>query len=483
MGAAPGREAGTREGPCTHGSAPSARSAPEDADGALPGGESAPCPASRARQGPGERPPCRRARKADAPKDPDTRSPGHPAATRHRHRPPIRPANPSPPGLRPPQARTEAPKPPEKPWERPPAAKPEPSKATTAEAPSPQPTKAPEPKSAEPKPAEPKAEAPKPSAPTQEAPTSKSGLFSRLRKGLSKTSSTLTEGMSGLVMGKKAIDDELLEELETRLLMADVGIEATEEILDNLTTRVARKELKDAEALVKALEAAMVDVLEPVQAPLKIDRDHKPYVILVLGINGSGKTTTIGKLTHRLRSQGLSVMLAAGDTFRAAAVEQLQTWGERNQAPVISQGKGADSASVIYDGLQAAKSRGMDVLIADTAGRLHTQTNLMDELKKVKRVVQRLEPDAPHEILLVVDGGTGQNALNQAQDFDLAMGVTGIAVTKLDGTAKGGILFAMAQKVGIPVRFIGVGESIEDLREFDAKDFARALLSDGAQKE
>ncbi|MCG5496857.1 signal recognition particle-docking protein FtsY [Ectothiorhodospira variabilis] len=390
---------------------------------------------------------------------------------------------PEPSRTQPPQARTEAPKPPEKPWERPPAAKPEPSKATTAEAPSPQPTKAPEPKSAEPKPAEPKAEALKPSAPTQEAPTSKSGLFSRLRKGLSKTSSTLTEGMAGLVMGKKAIDDELLEELETRLLMADVGIEATEEILDNLTTRVARKELKDAEALVKALEAAMVDVLEPVQAPLKIDRDHKPYVILVLGINGSGKTTTIGKLTHRLRSQGLSVMLAAGDTFRAAAVEQLQTWGERNQAPVISQGKGADSASVIYDGLQAAKSRGMDVLIADTAGRLHTQTNLMDELKKVKRVIQRLEPDAPHEILLVVDGGTGQNALNQAQDFDLAMGVTGIAVTKLDGTAKGGILFAMAQKVGIPVRFIGVGESIEDLREFDAKDFARALLSDGAQKE
>lgn len=308
--------------------------------------------------------------------------------------------------------------------------------------------------------------------------TSKSGLFSRLRKGLSKTSSTLTEGMAGLVLGKKTIDDELLEELETRLLMADVGIEATETILEGLTRRVARKELKDAEALVKALEAAMVDVLKPVQKPLAIDAGKKPYVILVLGINGAGKTTTIGKLTHHLRRQGKSVMLAAGDTFRAAAVEQLQTWGERNQATVIAQGQGADSASVIFDAWQAAKARGMDVLIADTAGRLHTQSNLMDELKKVKRVIQRQAPDAPHEVLLVVDAGTGQNALNQAREFHQAMDLTGIAVTKLDGTAKGGILFAIAERVGVPVRFIGVGEKIEDLREFNAEDFARALLSD-----
>ncbi|MCG5509854.1 signal recognition particle-docking protein FtsY [Ectothiorhodospira lacustris] len=307
--------------------------------------------------------------------------------------------------------------------------------------------------------------------------TSKSGLFSRLRKGLSKTSSNLTEGMAGLVLGKKAIDDELLEELETRLLMADVGIEATETILEGLTRRVARKELKDADALVKALEGAMVDVLKPVQKPLVIDAGKKPYVILVLGINGAGKTTTIGKLTHHLRRQGKSVMLAAGDTFRAAAVEQLQTWGERNQATVISQGQGADSASVIFDAWQAAKARGMDVLIADTAGRLHTQSNLMDELKKVKRVIQRQAPDAPHEVLLVVDAGTGQNALNQAREFHQAMDLTGIAVTKLDGTAKGGILFAIAERVGVPVRFIGVGEKIEDLREFNAEDFARALLS------
>ncbi|WP_244887940.1 signal recognition particle-docking protein FtsY [Ectothiorhodospira mobilis] len=343
-------------------------------------------------------------------------------------------------------------------------------------------TKAPEtraPETRAPETKAPETRAPETRAPETRAPeTGKTGLFSRLRQGLSKTSSTLTEGMAGLVLGKKAIDDELMEELETRLLMADVGIEATERILDHLTRRVARKELNDAEALVKALEGAMVDVLEPVQKPLAIDRGKKPYVILVLGINGSGKTTTIGKLTHHLRAEGHSVMLAAGDTFRAAAVEQLQTWGERNQAPVIAQGQGADSASVIYDALEAARARGTDVLIADTAGRLHTQTNLMDELKKVKRVIQRQDAEAPHEVLLVVDAGTGQNALNQARDFHEAMGLTGLAVTKLDGTAKGGILFAIAERVGVPVRFIGVGEGIEDLREFNAADFARALLGE-----
>ena len=304
----------------------------------------------------------------------------------------------------------------------------------------------------------------------------KKGLFARLRQGLSKTSSQLTDGMAGLVLGKKAIDDELLEELETRLLMADVGIEATETILQKLTQQVARKSLDDADALVQALKASMTEVLLPVEKPLNIDRRHKPMVILVLGINGSGKTTTIGKLTHRLKAQGLSVMLAAGDTFRAAAVEQLQTWGARNGVSVIAQGQGADSASVIFDGLQAAKARGMDVLIADTAGRLHTQDNLMEELKKVKRVLQRLDPDAPHETLLVVDAGTGQNALNQAREFHAAMGLTGMAVTKLDGTAKGGILFAIADQVGVPVRFIGIGERIEDLREFHAEDFVQALL-------
>ena len=303
------------------------------------------------------------------------------------------------------------------------------------------------------------------------------GLFSRLRKGLSKTGQALTEGMATMVMGRKAIDDELLEELETRLLMADVGVEATQRILDGLTRRVARKELTDADALLTALRDSMTEILAPVERPLEVDASRKPFVILVVGVNGAGKTTTIGKLARRLQAKGRSVMLAAGDTFRAAAVEQLQVWGERNGIPVIAQGKGADSASVIYDGLQAAQARGVDVLIADTAGRLHTQSNLMEEMKKVRRVIQRLDPDAPHETLLVVDAGTGQNALNQAREFHQAVQLSGIAVTKLDGTAKGGIVFAMAERMGIPIRFIGVGEGIDDLRTFRADDFVRALLS------
>ncbi|ACL74058.1 signal recognition particle-docking protein FtsY [Thioalkalivibrio sulfidiphilus HL-EbGr7] len=313
------------------------------------------------------------------------------------------------------------------------------------------------------------------------SPAQSEGLFSRLRKGLSKTGQALTEGMATLVMGRKAIDDELLEELETRLLMADVGVEATQRILDGLTRRVARKELTDADALFKALHEAMTEILVPVAHPLQIDASKKPFVILVVGINGAGKTTTIGKLAKRLQNEGRSVMLAAGDTFRAAAVEQLQVWGERNRIPVITQGKGADSASVIYDAVQAAKARGVDVLIADTAGRLHTQTNLMEEMKKVRRVIQRLDPDAPHETLLVVDAGTGQNALNQAREFHQAVNLTGLAVTKLDGTAKGGIVFAMAERMGIPIRFIGVGEGIDDLRTFRADDFVKALLSTDEQ--
>jgi fused signal recognition particle receptor len=307
------------------------------------------------------------------------------------------------------------------------------------------------------------------------------GLFSRLRKGLSKTGQALTEGMATLVVGRKAIDDELLEELETRLLMADVGVEAAQRILDGLTRRVARKELTDADALLAALDEAMTEILAPVEQPLRVDPSRKPFVILVVGVNGAGKTTTIGKLARRLQNEGHSVMLAAGDTFRAAAVEQLQVWGERNSIPVIAQGKGADSASVIYDGVQAAKARGVDVLIADTAGRLHTQSNLMEEMKKVRRVIQRLDPEAPHETLLVVDAGTGQNALNQAREFHQAVQLSGIAITKLDGTAKGGIVFAIAERMGIPIRFIGVGEGIDDLRTFRADDFVKALLSTDEQ--
>jgi fused signal recognition particle receptor len=312
---------------------------------------------------------------------------------------------------------------------------------------------------------------------TQPDKPEKTGLFKRLRDGLSRTRQSLTGGVADLVLGSKSIDDELIEEIETMLLVADVGVEATREIIDGLTEQVARKQLNDAEALLAALRQHMQTILSPSSQPLTIPENTRPYVILMVGINGAGKTTTIGKLAHRFQQQGLKVMLAAGDTFRAAAVEQLQTWGERNDVPVIAQQQGADSASVIFDALNSARSRNMDVLIADTAGRLHTQTNLMEELKKIKRVMGKLDDSIPHEIMLVVDAGTGQNALNQAQEFNAAVGLTGITLTKLDGTAKGGIIFAIAKKMNIPIRFIGVGESIENLREFDASEFVDALFS------
>jgi len=311
---------------------------------------------------------------------------------------------------------------------------------------------------------------------TEKDKPEKTGLFSRLKDGLSRTRQSLTGGVADLVLGSKSIDEALLEEIETMLLMADVGVDATREIIDKLTQQVARKELGDAEALMAALHDHMQTILEPVSQPLRIAGNTGPFVILMVGINGAGKTTTIGKLAHRFQQEGKKVMLAAGDTFRAAAVEQLQTWGERNDIAVIAQQQGADSASVIFDALQSARSRGIDVLIADTAGRLHTQSNLMEELKKIKRVMGKLDEQAPHEVMLVVDAGTGQNALNQAQEFHNTVGLTGITLTKLDGTAKGGIVFAIARQLNIPLRFIGVGEGIENLREFDAKEFVDALF-------
>lgn len=304
----------------------------------------------------------------------------------------------------------------------------------------------------------------------------KKGFFSRLASGLSKTRSGFSEGVASLLLGAKEIDDDLLEDLETQLVMADVGVEATTEIMARLTERVSRKELTNSNALYESLIKELQDMLAVCQEPLVIDSEKKPYVILMVGINGVGKTTTIGKLAKQFQAKGKSVMLAAGDTFRAAAVEQLQVWGERNDVPVIAQHTGADSASVIYDAVEAATSRGVDILIADTAGRLHTKDNLMAELEKVVRVMKKIDDSAPHEVMLVLDAGTGQNALNQAKQFQQAVGVTGLTVTKLDGTAKGGIVFALAKQLGLPVRFIGVGEGIDDLRPFNAEDFTRALF-------
>ena len=312
---------------------------------------------------------------------------------------------------------------------------------------------------------------------TQEMPEAKDGLFTRLKNRLAKTRSNLTDGLADLVLGRKEIDAELLEELETLLLMADVGVDATSRIIDDLTNQVNRKELSDPDALIRVLKDRLLEIVLRCERPVKQAQNGKPQVILMVGINGAGKTTTIGKLSKRLQEEGQSVMLAAGDTFRAAAVEQLQTWGDRNNIPVIAQHSGADSASVIFDALQAATSRGIDVLIADTAGRLHTKSNLMEELAKIARVMKKIDPEAPHEVMLVLDATTGQNALNQAIQFNESVGVTGITITKLDGTAKGGIVFAIEERLEIPIRFIGVGEAIEDLRHFDGREFVDALFA------
>ncbi|MEC4740618.1 signal recognition particle-docking protein FtsY [Shewanella sp. E94] len=304
----------------------------------------------------------------------------------------------------------------------------------------------------------------------------KEGFFARLKRGLKRTSENIGSGFIGLFKGKK-IDDDLFEELEEQLLIADVGVETTTRLIKNLTEQASRKQLKDGEALYELLREEMQKTLEPVSIPLVPESADGPFVILMVGVNGVGKTTTIGKLAKQYQAQGKSVMLAAGDTFRAAAVEQLQVWGQRNNIPVIAQHTGADSASVLFDALQAARARNVDVLIADTAGRLQNKTHLMDELKKVVRVMKKLDENAPHEVMLTLDACTGQNAISQAELFKQAVGVTGITISKLDGTAKGGVIFAIADKFGIPIRHIGVGEQIDDLRTFDAKDFIDALFT------
>ncbi|WP_413472968.1 signal recognition particle-docking protein FtsY [Shewanella baltica] len=312
--------------------------------------------------------------------------------------------------------------------------------------------------------------------PEPQARPVKEGLFARLKRGLMRTSENIGSGFIGLFRGKK-IDDDLFEELEEQLLIADVGVETTTRLIKNLTEQASRKQLKDAEALYDLLREEMQKTLDPVAIPLVPDNANGPFVILMVGVNGVGKTTTIGKLAKQYQSQGKSVMLAAGDTFRAAAVEQLQVWGQRNDITVIAQHTGADSASVLFDALQAAKARKVDVLIADTAGRLQNKAHLMEELKKVVRVMKKLDPDTPHEVMLTLDASTGQNAISQAQLFQEAVGVTGITISKLDGTAKGGVVFAIADKFNIPIRYIGVGEQIDDLRTFNSKEFIDALFT------
>lgn len=302
--------------------------------------------------------------------------------------------------------------------------------------------------------------------------------FGRMKQGLAKSSKNLTDGLTNILIGGKQIDDELLEQVEDQLLVSDIGVEATQKIIDNLTQATARGDLIYANALYKALQQQLCDILEPKVNPLVIDTSKRPFVILMVGVNGVGKTTTIGKLAKRLQNEGKSVMLAAGDTFRAAATEQLQAWGQKNNIPVIAQGHGADSASVIFDAMQSARAKNIDVLIADTAGRLQNKTYLMNELAKVVRVMQKADPTAPHEAMIVLDAGTGQNAINQVQVFNEAVDLTGVCVTKLDGTAKGGVVFNIAQSTDIPIRYIGVGEQIDDLRPFLATDFVRALFAE-----
>ena len=304
----------------------------------------------------------------------------------------------------------------------------------------------------------------------------KEGFFSRLKKGLLKTRVNIGSGFASIFSGKK-IDDELFEELETQLLTADLGVDTTMKLIDNLTDAADRKQLKDGDALYELMKQEMATMLKTAEQPLEIPADKKPFVILMVGVNGVGKTTTIGKMAKQFQNQGKSVMLAAGDTFRAAAVEQLQVWGERNSIPVIAQHTGADSASVVFDAFQAAKARNVDVLIADTAGRLQNKDNLMQELEKIARVMKKVDPDAPHEVMLTIDAGTGQNAISQVNLFNQCVGLTGITLSKLDGTAKGGVIFAVADKFNIPIRYIGVGESIDDLRTFKSDDFIDALFS------
>ncbi|WMN78902.1 signal recognition particle-docking protein FtsY [Vibrio parahaemolyticus] len=337
-----------------------------------------------------------------------------------------------------------------------------------------------EPEKAEAAPTEAEAEAEEPQVPVapriqeQEKPTE--SFFARLKRSLSRTKANIGAGFFGLFSGKK-IDDDLFEELEEQLLIADVGMDTTTKIINNLTEKASRGDLKDGEALYGLLKEEMAEILSKVEQPLEIDSSKTPYVILMVGVNGVGKTTTIGKLAKQFQSQGKKVMLAAGDTFRAAAVEQLQVWGERNNVPVIAQHTGADSASVIYDAIEAAKARGVDVVIADTAGRLQNKANLMEELRKIVRVMKKIDDSAPHEIMLTLDAGTGQNAISQAKLFSDVAPLTGITLTKLDGTAKGGVIFAIADQFSIPIRYIGVGEGIEDLRPFETQEFIDALFS------